>query len=220
MLTFLNGAQIGTLVYSCGTSLVRYLYVSSSLEVNIQKVMKRDTFLIKSIVIGECINFITLFINFLEPVPEKESGRSNQVLYRACLNPNKDHTFPLHKLMPWNHIIIILSLFINISCNLFLYRYLGNQTTKNQALSEVNKKKERKRNLVPAHLGIIVLFIGLCYLFVMLFTYTYQSPDFDSATRAFLNATFLDLVHCVLSPLIILYGSIPARRKLKEMLKL
>ena len=75
----------GAIIYDCGTSLVRYLYIRSSLATSIQEVLKRDSFIIKSIVIGEFIcvfNFASFFTHFQ---PSEEG--SDLVLYHACLNP-------------------------------------------------------------------------------------------------------------------------------------
>jgi hypothetical protein len=131
------------------------------------------------------------------------------------LEPGGDHTFKVYKLKPMNQLIMILLFLVNVSCNLFLYRFLGKMTDNNSARSELDRKKDRKRNLIPAHIGMIVLATYLTTLSFFIFTYSYKSVVFDSATRAFLNAVLVDLVHCIISPVVIFCGSMDARRKVK-----
>ena len=216
MVAVVNFIGVGPIFYSCGTAVVRYLYVRSSFEVNIQEVLKRDSFIIKSIFIGECVNLFNLGSFYFQP-EDLEFGRSPLVLYQACLNPGKDHTFKVYKLMPWNQMIMIVLTIVNVSCNLFLFRFLGSMTEQNIARSEVNRKKDRKRNLIPAHIGMIVLATYVTSLSFFIFTYSYKSDSFDSATRAFLNAALVDLFHCIISPVVVISGSMEARRNVWEM---
>ena len=45
------------------------------------------------------------------------------------------------------------------------YRFLKTQTENNVALKETDQKRNRKRNLVPASLGIIhILLLGISYI--------------------------------------------------------
>ena len=43
--------------------------------------------------------------------------------------------------------------------NTYLYRFLKTQTENNIALKETDQKKNRKRNFVPASLGIVHIFL-------------------------------------------------------------
>ena len=216
MLTFQNFAQTGTLVYSCGTAIVRYIYVRSSFQPQIQTTVKRDSFAYRSVFVGESINYLTLAVNYLQSPQQEKVGRSPLVLYKACLDPNKDHKhLPVHKLQPWNHLLLFSTMVVNVSCNLFLYQFLDSRSDTSIA---VDTKKNRKRNLLPAHIGMFVLSMLMSYIAVMIFSYTFQSTKLDSATRAFLNAVFFDVVQCVLCPIIMLYSSVPARQSLKEMM--
>ena len=46
-----------------------------------------------------------------------------------------------------------------------IYRFLKTQTENNVALKETDQKRNRKRNLVPASLGIIHIFLlGISYI--------------------------------------------------------
>ena len=214
----INTFCVGSVIYSSGTSLIRYLYVRSSMVTKVQDILKRDSFVVKSIVIGECMSLFNWGSFYYQQVGYSGFQKSPMVLYQACLNPWSEFNFPLQKVMPLNHFIIFLCNAVNVSCNIFLYRFLANETKNNSAISEVDRKKDRKRNLVPASIGMIVfVFHGFGVMLYMI-TYTYNSKNFDSATRAFLNAAYSDCIQCVISPGIIIFGSTEARRKFKEVL--
>ena len=53
-------SEVASLIYNASTSLIRFLYVRSSLQSNIQEVYKRNQFTIMFVVIGEGINVINL----------------------------------------------------------------------------------------------------------------------------------------------------------------
>ena len=57
--------------------------------------------------------------------------------------------------------------------NTYLYRFLKTQTENNIALKETDQKKNRKRNFVPASLGIVHIF---------LLVLSYSGAMFDSDT--------------------------------------
>jgi hypothetical protein len=201
---------VGSIVYSTGTSLIRYLYVRSSLVTNIQETLKRDSFVIKSIIIGESINCFNLGSFYFH--------HHTMVLYKACLNPWQNFNIPLHQVMPLNQLIILFCIVLNVSCNIFLSFFLSKKTAKNLAIKEVDKKKDRKRNLIPANIGLYVfVFYGLSMV-LFLITYNYKSENLDSGTRAFLNAAYADIHHCVSSPIFIFFGSADARKLLSQLI--
>ena len=214
----LNTICIGSVIYSSGTSLVRYLYVRSSLRTEVQDILKRDSFIISSIVVGECINLFNWGSFYYQQIENHALEKSPLVLYHACLNPWGEFKVPLHTVMPLNHLIIIILFVINISCNIFLYRYLSDKTENNSALNEVNRKKDRKRNLVPARLGSTLIFFYMLTVLLFTVTYSYHSDSFDRATRAFLNNVSTDLHLCICHPAIMVWGSKDARKKVKEIL--
>ena len=182
---------------------------------NTQEVLKRDCFVVKSIVIGECISLLNFGYYFCL-MGHTSKAEYPMVLYNACLDPWSQFHTSISKVMPLNQIIVFLSTLVNFSSNLFLYRFLSNKTNKNTWMNETNRKKDRKRNLIPANVGMTVLtFYGVSVGLFML-TYTYKSNDFDSATRAFLNAAFVDITYCITNPVIIILGSVDARRKFTD----
>ena len=206
MLTVICTLGVGTIIYGSGTSFVRYLYVRTSLMSNIQETLKRDSFIIKSLIIGESLSIFTLGSFYFQRQP--------MVLYEACLNPEGNFILPLYKVLPLNQLIIFLCSFTNISCNIFLSFYLTEKSKNNTAVTEVDKKKDRKKNLVPAKTGLLVFGIYILSTVVFSTTYGYKSEKLDSATRAFINAAYCDFLHCISSPLIILLGSTDAKKKI------
>ena len=132
------------------------------------------------------------------------------VLYTACMDPWKKFNNPIHRVFPLNRLIILISSCINVSCNIFLSVYLSGKTQTNTAIREVDKKKNRKRNLIPANTRLYVVF----WLSVTIFlaAYIYESEKLDSGTWAFLTNTYVDANHCISSPLIIFFGSKDAQK--------
>ena len=107
MLAVIMISSVGVIFYSATTSVVRYLYVKSSTQLNIQKVLKKDSFIFKSIFIVECLNLINIGSAYFQSTDSEYGGRSPAVLYQACLDPAKEHTFELNKLYPLNHLLLV-----------------------------------------------------------------------------------------------------------------
>ena len=62
--------------------------------------------------------------------------------------------------------------------NTYLYRFLKTQTENNIALKETDQKKNRKRNFVPASLGIVHIFLlVLSYSGAIRFLNFYSDTD-------------------------------------------
>ena len=67
MASSLDCAGVATIVYSAGTSAIRYMYIRSSFEINIERVLKRDHFIMNSVIVGEIMNLLTLFSHIMQP---------------------------------------------------------------------------------------------------------------------------------------------------------
>ena len=119
--------------------------------------------------------------------------------------------------MPLNQVIIHLSNFINILCNIWLFSYLNSMTNKNTALGERDRMKEKKRNLMPVQVGMLHLLCYVITVVLMTFIFSYKSLSFDSATKAFLIAIYGDFFHCFLGPLVVLLNSSDAVRRLRQL---
>ena len=71
-------------------------------------------------------------------------------------------------------------------------------------LRNLDVKKERRRNLIPAWIGIYAIIILL--FFYLLVLASYSIPLLDNGTRALLVAIFNDAYNCVVAPALVLYG--------------
>ena len=80
------------------------------------------------------------------------------------------------------------------------------------ALHIMDVKKERRRNLVPAKIGVYSLVILVFFGF--LFGIVHSIPFLDNESRAILAAIFNDAYYCVLAPSLVLYGVPSLRRNL------
>ena len=121
--------QLASLVYNASTCLIRFLYVRSSLQVNIQEVYRRNQFTLMFILICEGINVFNI-VSALYYRPDVPF-----VLYRACLDPWDDFAIPLMRVMPLNQLVLYICDLVIICSNLFLYRFLKQNTINNSGKS-------------------------------------------------------------------------------------
>ena len=73
-------------------------------------------------------------------------------------------------------------------------------------VQNLDVKKERRRNLIPARIGIYAIFI---LIFFTLFHYITYSIEMNNGHRALLHAIASDAYYCIVAPAIVLY-SIPS----------
>ena len=73
-------------------------------------------------------------------------------------------------------------------------------------------KKERRRNLVPAKIGVYSFMILVFFFFVT--GTVFSIPFLDNGSRALLAAIFNDAYYCVLAPALVLYGVPSLQRNL------
>ena len=78
------------------------------------------------------------------------------LLFQACLDPYGEHNIPIYKVMPIDLFLLYVYNFTIVGSNVYLYLYLRKQTENNRALKDADKKKEKRRNFIPAQIGIIV----------------------------------------------------------------
>ena len=143
-------------------------------------------------------------------------SKPDMVLNMACKCPYSSFNTPLYKVLPLNQVEIFLCNLTSIVCNMYLSKYLIKHDLSNIAVREVNKKKDRKRNLIPFQIGfyyIIQYFVSMFYFMI-----TFSNNQLDVGTRAFLNALYADIHHCLITPLIVLISSKDAQIHLKNML--
>ena len=205
----------GAITYSTLTALVRYVYIRSSLVQEIQYIIKRDSFIVKSVVFGESLlvfHFGTFYWHLIRP----EVPMAPFVQYKACVDPWSQSVIPIWQVAPFSQIFFHLFNFINIICNIWLYKYLQYNTRNNSALGPLDKKADRKRNLYPAWIGIFTLFACVfCYIFYII-TYSFPSHILDNSTKAFMNALLSDSIFCIITPGIIMWGSQTGKRRIQK----
>ena len=79
-------------------------------------------------------------------------------------------------------------------------------------LHNLDVKKERRRNLIPAKIGVysIMIFVFSGFLNGL----AHSIPFLDNGSRALVSAIFNDVYYCVLGPALVLYGVPSLRRNL------
>ena len=127
---------LNSLSYSAATAIIRYIHVKSSLQVNIQEVIKRNAFVFKSIFIVESIGCFHLYSLFMLQSGKKGVERLPFLVYQTCLDPqsNYTHTIGLTQFKESPHIQFWLIQAANgciIYFNIYLYKYLDEQAKGN-----------------------------------------------------------------------------------------
>ena len=89
-------------------------------------------------------------------------------------------------------------------------------TIAGQMKSELHRKKDRQRNLVPAKTGILILIMGFINTIVYYAAYGLTSQTLDLYTRSYYLAFFVDLYPCFISPMIVLFKAPVIRRKINK----
>ena len=87
------------------------------------------------------------------------------------------------------------------------------QEDKSSLKSELHRKKDRQRNLLPAKTGILLLVL------VLLVTLAYSASygmDLDVYTRSFYLAFVNSLFHPIISPMIVVFEAPVIRRKINK----
>ena len=78
--------------------------------------------------------------------------------------------------------------------------------------SEFDSRKDRKRNLLPAKTGFIILILSLFYS--VLFGVGYRAFE-DSGTRNYFVSVFQDLHTCIIAPGIQVFQAPSIQRKMR-----
>ena len=110
--------------------------------------------------------------------------------------------------------LLMFYYFCIIYSNFFLYKYLATMTENNKAIKETDKKKDRKRNFIPARASIMCAVVMVISYILYALLYSIQET-FDAATKAFLLSSYADFLPCVIGPGILILGAPAIRRKFK-----
>ena len=139
---------------------------------------------------------------------------------------------PVFQILPLNLLLLLLVDAGIIIGNLYLYRFLTKHTeerTKSKSefdirccilkrrvlvLPNLDVKKERRKNLIPAKIGVYSILILVFFAFLN--GLAHSIPFLDNETRLLLCAIFNDAYYCVLAPALILYGVPSLRRNLSS----
>ena len=89
-------------------------------------------------------------------------------------------------------------------------------TSAGQMKSELHRKKDRQRNLVPAKTGILILIMAFINTIIYYAAYGLTSQTLDLYTRTYYLGFFVDLYPCFISPMIVLFKAPVIRRKINK----
>ena len=132
--------SVNSLFYSAASTIIRYNFVRTSLQPDIQEVLKKDAFIYKSIFIVEsmgCYNLLTFF--FIQR-GEKGPEKSEILLYQSCLNPwNSSFSTPFYNIMRINLLLVFTTAFCIVYFNFVLFTHLDKQSKNNSALSSTDQ---------------------------------------------------------------------------------
>ena len=99
------------------------------------------------------------------------------------------------EIRPVDQAMIISYSFVSVYANIYLYSFLQTQATTNTATKNLDVKKMRQRNIIPAQVGILNM-IGLVVTYILYFI-IYSIPNgrlvnLDTGTRSVIFCHMLD----------------------------
>ena len=128
------------LFYSAASTIIRYIFVRTSLQPDIQDILKRDAFVYKSIFLVESLGFYNLFTFFLIRRGKKGPEKTKILLYQSCIDPwNSSFSTPFFKVMSINLLLVTIAAFCIIYFNLVLFTHLDKQSKNNSAISSTDQ---------------------------------------------------------------------------------
>ena len=110
----------------------RFIYVTKSKQHQVSEALSRTQFTSPSMALGLFFNIFQLISVSNNLFRGKGFDRLPFPLYISCLDPHATNMKPQHKIMPLNQIIIVLMNLINVSCDIYLYKFLETQTQVNE----------------------------------------------------------------------------------------
>ena len=121
-----------SLMYCACTSIIRCIYVRSSLQENVQRVLKRNSFTMSFLVLGVFYNIFLLTVFIYEQKDRTGIDRLSLVMYRACVDPWAEWSTPLIQAYPVMMFLMYGMNIVNLSCNFYLFLYLEDQRKSNR----------------------------------------------------------------------------------------
>ena len=180
--------SFNALFYSAATAIIRYIYIRSSLQSDIQAAIKRNAFIFKTIFIAETLGFLNLLNFYLIQRGKSGTEKLATISYQTCLDPfHSSVPVSPSKVMPFTQFLLHLTTWCIIGFNLAIFKHLNKISSSDTtlSLSQMDQIKTRRRNLVSAKVGIYFLVIylitmvihGSLYLVSMEFGKLLASPS-------------------------------------------
>ena len=159
-------------IYSAATAIIRYTYIRSSLQSEIQATIKRNAFIFKTIFIAEAIGILNLIYLYLIQRGKSGTEKLSTISYQTCLDPfhSSNPVSPM-KVVPITVFLIQLTSWCVIGYNLAIFKHLNKISSSNTTFTQVDQIKTRRRNLVSAKVGIYFLVIYLITMLINCFLY-------------------------------------------------
>ena len=129
-----------SLMYCACTSIIRCIYVRSSLQENVQRVLKRNSFTMSFLVFGVFYNIFLLSVFIYEQKDRTGIDRLSLVMYRACVDPWAAWSTPLIHAYPVMMFLMYGMNIVNLSCNFYLFLYLEDQRKSNRGEMKTSLK--------------------------------------------------------------------------------
>ena len=131
---------VNSLFYSAASTIIRYIFVRTSLQPDIQDVLKRDAFVYKSIFIIESLGCYNLLTFFFIQMGEKGREKSQLLLYQSCLDPwNSSFSTPFYNIMRINLLLVFITAFCIVYFNFVLFTHLDKQSKNNPSISSTDQ---------------------------------------------------------------------------------
>ena len=128
--------SVNSLFYSAASTIIRYCFIRTSLQPDVQEVLKRDAFVFKSMFIVESLSAYNLLTFFLIQRGKRGAEKSSILLYQSCLDPwNDSFSTPFFKVMSINLFFVFVAAMCIIFFNLKLYTHLDEKSKSSTALS-------------------------------------------------------------------------------------
>ena len=219
---------MGTIIHYAGETVIRYWYVKSSMRPELREGFTKRKILYICLGIPQIL-LLTHVMDSLRLYVTK--GQFPTLLYQACLDPNSDYSIPFYTLLPFNVTMTYIYILTGAYNNLYLYRFLRYNFLKIylrlfsvfhrnkegdvrvKLKSEYDKKRDRKRNLVPAKTGIYILILLVIYTIISCVSYISFS---DLGTRAYFMSLAFDILSCIIAPGLIVFQAPSIRRKMNK----
>ena len=132
--------SVNSLFYSTASAIIRYIFVKTSLQPEIQEVLKRDAFVFKSIFIVESLGCYNLLTFFFIQRGKRGQEKSAILLYQSCLDPwNSSFSTPFYNVMRINQLLVLTTVFCVVYFNFVLFTHLDKQSKNNSALSSTDQ---------------------------------------------------------------------------------